>query len=223
MTAHKYMVNNWIIPNKMFEFFYSEVRAQENITCLIAVLKYLSQQPELSKEETEFVDYNVNNLYEKGLVFPFFKDFYGKISLPVHIMDEHYVEYIADPECEVEISYFISSTKDDIGADYKECRFVTETMKEVYEGIRVKEFVLFQDELLQYYISEIHKDGEKITISRSVHFDESMDNMRVSSKYHNLNTMMIAREMGDDTTLVDMMKEYAKEQQAVKNLFKPLF
>ncbi len=223
MTAHKYMVNNWIIPNKMFEFFYSEVRAQENITCLIAVLKYLSQQPELSKEETEFVDYNVNNLYEKGLVFPFFKDFYGKISLPVHIMDEHYVEYIADPECEVEISYFISSTKDDIGADYKECRFVTETMKEVYEGIRVKEFVLFQDELLQYYISEIHKDGEKITMSRSVHFDESMDNMRVSSKYHNLNTMMIAREMGDDTTLVDMMKEYAKEQQAVKNLFKPLF
>ena len=138
-------------------------------------------------------------------------------------MDEHYVEYISDADCEVKIHYLITSAQDISDDDgYKNCEFITETMRNVFEGIHVKEFVLFQDELLQYYISEVHSDEEKVTRSKSVHFDESLDNARVSNRYYTLNTMMIAKEMHDDATLIDMMKEYALERENVRRLFKPI-
>ncbi len=219
MIAYKYLVKSWIIPEKIFQYFYSEVRVQENIPCLIAALKYLSKKKNLTEEQKNFAAYNINQLYEKGMVFPFFKDFYGSLPLPVHILDQHYVEYTADPKCEVKIHYLISSDKDESLSDEN---YVTETMHNVFEGIRVKEFVMFQDELLQYYITETDSSGERVTKSVSIHFDESMDNARVSSRYHTLNTMMIAKEMGDDATLLDMMEEYVVERENVAALFKPL-
>lgn len=219
LTAYKYLICNWVIPDKMYGYYYDEVRTQENMYCLIAELKYLSQKECLTEEERSFADYNVNMLYAKNIIFSFYKDFYGKFALPVHIMDGCYVEYIADPECETNIHYLISSNQKSSKPDEK---FVTETMRNVFGGIRVKEFILFQDELLQYYISETDDTGEKITRSQSVRFDESIYNAGDNSRYHTLNTMMIAKQMHDDVTLIDLMEEYAKERANVKQLFKPL-
>ena len=213
--AYKYMVHGWMVPSKVFPYFYKEVQVQDNIFCLVAVLKFLSQKKELTKEEMRFADYNINKLYEKRMVFPFFRDFYGKLSLPIHILDECYVEYTANPEYEVRIHYLISS-------GYEGGEFVTETMRDIFYGIRVKEFVLFQDEILQYYISELRPEGEVITKSVSVRFDETMDNERISSRYHLLNLMMIAQEMNDESTLIDLMKEYVETNESVKMLFGPL-
>lgn len=134
-------------------------------------------------------------------------------------MNQHYVEYIARPECEVKIHYLISQGQDELKADEK---FTTETMKNVFEGIRVKEFVLFQDELLQYYISETSGDEQKITYSASFRFDNTLDNAREGRRYHALNTIMIAKQMNDDKTLIDIMEEYAKERENIKQLFKPI-
>lgn len=213
--AYKYLVHGWLIPNKIFSYFYREVQVQDNLFCLIAVLKFLSQKKELTEEERQFSDYNINKLYEKKMVFPFYRDFYGKVSLPVHILDEYYVEYIANPEYEVRIHYLISS-------GYEEERYITETMRDIFCGIHVKEFVLFQDEILQYYISELRPEGEVITKSASVSFDETMDNERTSSRYHMLNLMMIAKEMNEEGTLIDLMKEYVETNESIKMLFKPL-
>ncbi len=213
--SYKYLVHGWMIPSKVFSYFYREVQVQDNVFCLIAALKFLSQKKELAKEETRFADYNINKLYEKKMVFPFFRDFYGKLSLPIHILDEYYVEYTADPEYEVRIHYLISS-------GYEKGEYITETMRDIFMGIRVKEFVLFQDEILQYYISEMRPEGEVITKSVSVRFDETMDSERTSSRYHLLNLMMIAQEMNDESTLIDLMKEYVETNESVKMLFGPL-
>lgn len=213
--AYKYLVHGWLIPNKIFSYFYREVQVQDNLSCLIAVLKFLSQKKELTEEERRFADYNINKLYEKKMIFPFYRDFYGKLSLPVHILDEYYVEYTANPEYEVRIHYLISS-------GYEEKRYITETMRDIFCGIHVKEFVLFQDEILQYYISELRPEGEVITKSASVSFDETMDNERTSSRYHMLNLMMIAKEMNEEGTLIDLMREYVETNESIKMLFKPL-
>ena len=214
-VAYNYMVRGWMIPSQMFGYFYKDVQIQDNIFCLIATLKYLSQKAELSEEEEKFADYHVNKLYEQKKVFPFFRDFYGKLSLPIHILDEHYVSYTSNPEYEVKIHYLISS-------GYEEGEYVTETMRDMFQGIRVKEFVLFQDEILQYYISELRPEGEVITKSVSVKFDETMDNERTSSRYHMLNLMMIAQEMNEESTLIDMMREYVETRECVNTLFKPV-
>ncbi|HBA97303.1 MAG TPA: hypothetical protein DCZ23_04255 [Lachnospiraceae bacterium] len=219
LAAYKYLIKDWLLPNEMFQYFYDEVKTQENMHCLIATLKYLSQKDNLTDEEKETADYHVNLLYKKNIVFSFYKDFWGKFTLPIHIMNQHYVEYIARPECEVKIHYLISQGQANPRPDEK---FTTETMRNVFQGIRVKEFVLFQDELLQYYISETSEEGEKITRSASVHFNGSMDNAWEGSRYHALNTIMIAKQMNDDATLINMMEEYAKERENIKQLFKPI-
>lgn len=213
--AYKYLVHGWVLPNKIFPYFYKEVQVQDNLFCLAATLKYLSKKKELTEEETKFADYNINKLYEQKIIFPFYRDFYGKLSLPVHILDEYYVEYITNPEYEVRIHYLISS-------GYEKGEYITETMRDVFSGIRVKEFVLFQDEILQYYISELRPEGEVITKSVSVSFDETMDNERTSSRYHMLNLMMIAQEMNEEGTLIDLMKEYVELNESVSMLFAPV-
>ena len=213
--AYKYLVHNWVVPDKAFSYFYKEVQMQDNIFCMVAVLKYLSQKKDLTPEEAQFADYNINKLYEQKMVFPFFREFYGKVSLPVHILDECYVEYITNPEYEVKIRYSISSS-------YETGEYVTETMRDIFCGIRVKEFVLFQDEVLQYYISEVHKEGEKVVKEVSVSFDETMDHERTGSRYHMLNLMMIAQEMNEEGTLIDLMKEYVELKECVNMLFKPM-
>lgn len=213
--AYKYLVHNWVVPDKVFSYFYKEVQMQDNIFCLVAVLKHLSQKKELTKEEIQFADYNINKLYEQKMVFPFFREFYGKVSLPVHILDEYYVEYITNPEYEVKIHYSISSS-------YETGEYITETMRDIFCGIRVKEFVLFQDEVLQYYISEMRPEGEKVMEEVSVNFDETMDHDRAGSRYHMLNMMMIAQEMNEEGTLIDLMKEYVELKECVNILFKGL-
>lgn len=213
--SYQYLIHAWMIPRKMFTYFYKEVQVQDNLFCLIASLKYLSQKKTLTEEEKTFADYNINKLYDKKMVFPFYRNFDGKLALPVHILDEYYVEYIANPAYEVKIHYAISSA-------YEQGEYVTETMRDIFCGDHVKEFVLFQDEMLQYYISEVRPEGEVITKSASVSFDETMDNERRSSRYHMLNLMMIAQEMNEENTLIDMMKEYVETKESVNMLFKPL-
>ena len=216
MLAYRYLVKNFELPEKLFDCFYQEVRKHENLPCLIAVLKYFSECKELTTDKINFADYNLNKLYSQGKIFPFFKDYYGKFPLPIHILDEHYVEYIADPKYEVKIHYLITSVKQDEG------EYITEEMPDIFEGIRVKDFVMFQDEILKYYITEMRPEGEVETLRSSVHFDETMDNERAGSRFHNINMMLIAKEMNDDETLIEMMTDYAAERENVKKMFKLL-
>lgn len=216
LMAYEYLIKNRQLPIEMFGYYFRDVQIQENLPCLIAVLKYFSTCEKLSEEEANFADYHLIKLYDQKIVFPFYQDFYGKFPLPIHIMDERYVEYVSDPAYEVTIHYRMLSSDGSGG------KFKVEKMRDVFEGIHVKEFVLFQDEILEYYVTE-HRPGEEIkSPMRQVTMVESMDNARASSRYHTLNLMMIAQEMHDDVTLIDLMEEYAKEREMVKEIFKPM-
>lgn len=216
LMAYEYLVKSRQLPIEMFGYYFRDVQIQENLPCLIAVLKYFSTCETLSEEEVNFADYHVTKLYEQKIVFPFYQDFYGKFPLPIHVMDGHYVQYIADPAYEVTIHYRILS------AEGRNEKYKTEKMRDVFEGIRVKEFVLFQDEILEYYITE-HRPGEEIRSElKRTTMEKSMDNAVTGSRYHTLNLMMIAQEMKDDVTLVDLMEEYAMEREMAKEVFQPL-
>lgn len=215
MTAYKYLVKGWDIPLEMFDYFYKEVRVEENRPCLLAVLKHLSRKDMLTGEETVFVDYNIHQLYEKNIILGFYKDFYGKVSLPDRIMKEQYVEYIADPAQEVKIHYSIQSSDG-------EGEQITESMHNVFEGIHVKGFVLFRDETLQYWISEsTSEENEQQEKVRTVSCEENKADEEGTNWYHMLNHMMLL-EQEEDSVLPEVMEEYAQKREAVKLLIKPL-
>lgn len=214
--AYEYLLKNRTLPVEMFGYYFRDVQIQENLPCLIAVLKYFSTCNKLSEEEVNFADYHLVKLYDQKIIFPFYQDFYGKFPLPTHIMDERYISYIADPAYEVTMHYRV------LASDGMAGKFRVEKMRDVFEGIRVKEFVLFQDEILEYYVTE-HRPGEEVKSPvQQVTMVESMDKARSSSRYHTLNLMMIAQEMQDDITLIDLMEEYAKDREMAKEVFRPL-
>lgn len=119
---------------------------------MLAVLKHMSGKAELSEEEAKFADYHVGKLYDQKMIFAFYRNFYGKISLPEHVLDQVYVEYIANPDHDVALHYRIY-----VGAD--KGKYAEVKMHNVFAGIHVREFVLFEDERLEYYITE-HYNGK---------------------------------------------------------------
>lgn len=210
-NAYKYLVKDRVIPKEIFDIMGKELSMDKNEMCALAMLKFYSTKDELDKSERVFSDYYVNYFAKKGLVLPFFKNFAGRIGLPAGICDKYYVEYTADPAINVDIHYQL----DDTG------NFIIEKMQDVFMGIRVKEFMLFYGENLQYYISEESVSGEKITESFNINVGEK--NSDDNSRYSMINTILMAREMEDEATVLDVMKEIAVSDYLADNLFKPIY
>ena len=211
-NAYKYVVKDRVMQDSMFEILKKEIAGDKNELCILALLKYYSTLSELDKSETIFVDYYVNYFGSKGIILPFFKNFAGKINLPEYICDKYYIEYNADPNIQVEIHYLIDTDDD------SEQGFVTETMKDVYMGIRVKEFMIFYGERLQYYISEKGLMEDKITESINVGVDATHE--EDNSRYSKINLCLISREMKDEKTMLDVLKNMARTDYLSDNLFK---
>ncbi|MBQ3061731.1 MAG: hypothetical protein IJD02_04740 [Lachnospiraceae bacterium] len=213
-NAYKYVVKDRVVQESIFEILKKEIASDKNELCILALLKYYSTLSELDKSETIFVDYYVNHFGSKGIVLPFFKNFGGKINLPEYICDKCYIEYNADPSIQVDIHYLIDSDNGD------ESGFVTETMKDVYMGIRVKEFMIFYGEKLQYYISEKGLMEDKITESFNASVDATHE--EDNSRYSKINLCLISREMKDEKTMLDVMKNIARTDYLAENLFNPM-
>ena len=212
--AYKHLVSDRVLPKELFEIMKREAVYVENEVCMLALLKYYSDQDNLTKEELKMVDYNLHRFVEKGLVLPFFRKYKNRIRIPHSIYDKYYVEYITNPNKKVQIHYII-------GNEENQKEFISELMPNTYNGIHIKDFILFFNEKLQYYISEENESGQIITESISVELDNPIDE-KVENRYGQINLMLMSKEMQDEKTLIDMMKNYVKTEGVTLSLFKPL-
>ncbi|MCR5203103.1 MAG: DUF5717 family protein [Lachnospiraceae bacterium] len=204
MNAYGYMLKGWVLPKYMFEEFKKNALNNHSEASLYAALKELSMRNTLDKNEKEFSEKYVRKLYEEDKIFAFFKNFIGNADIPEEIGDYYFIEYIADPDSICKMSYsIVNGTRED--------KYNMEVMENVFKGIRVKKMILFQDEVLQYYISEENNatGDEKITESRSISNDMTMDHKGPEDAFHILNTMLVSMEMRDDETFNNLMDEYA--------------
>jgi hypothetical protein len=214
--AYQYLVHGETVPEEIFSYFYKHVQVEENRPCLLAVLRYMGSREQLTGGETVFADYNIHQLYEKNIILKFFQEFRDKVSLPDRILKEQYVEYVTDPESQVKIKYrYLRREQQD--------EVVTETMRDVFEGIREKGFLLFQDEKVEYQIIETTPSG-KVYQSQKIQigYEDRMDNIEGYNSYRMLNRMMYCAEQGETEKLLGLMKQYSRVQETVNQLLKPL-
>lgn len=209
-NAYKYLVRDRVVPQEIFDIMARELSLDKNEMCALAMLKYYSTLESLDKNQEVFSEYYINYFSGKNIVLPFFKNFMGKVELPGYISDKYYVEYKADPAINISIHYQIDD----------DAEFVVEQMKDVYMGIRVKEFMLFYGDTLQYYVSEESIAGDKITESFNISITDNNDDDK--SRFGKINTMLMAREMKDESTVVDMMKDMVEQDYLAHNLFEPV-
>jgi len=155
----------------------------------------------------------MNLFIKKGLVLSFFLDFKGKIQLPRSLEDKYYAEYRTNPNHKVQIFYMLPESSQE--QDYQ-----VEVMKPKILGIYVKEFVLFYNETLQYYITEDSDDSENITESIHVTMDHEYE--EDDHFYSQMNLMLMAYELQDEETLSQLMENYVKTKYIVNHYFKGL-
>ena len=211
--AYKYLIHDWVIHNSLFPIMRRELNYEENDLCLLAWLKYNKNNRKLSENDCTFIEVQIQRLVKKGIILPFFEDYRTLIKLPERILDKSYVEYRTDPKKQVFIHYRMLD---------ENCteEYVTERMTNVFMGIHVKEFTLFYHEILQYYITEEFQ--EDVLITESYQLRNEREPSEDESRYNQINLMLMAKEMHDEATMMDLMEHYATTDYLISKCFQPL-
>lgn len=211
-AAYRCFLYDCELPEELVEQMREEAE-EENEICRLAVLKCYAEREALTEEQVRFAESAMRGFAEKGMVFPFFAEFEGRAELPPSMADKLYVEYHTDPKHRVMISYLLDNEE--------EAQFVKEEMRHIGYGVFVKEFILFYEEVLQYYITE-EADGEtQITES----FYRKLDAVKMhdeTTKYGQINLILTAQDMKDEKTTMDMLENYYRMEYTVNRLFEPI-
>lgn len=204
-NAYKYLVHDDNdIADSIFPIMRRELIYEENDVCLLAWLKKNACVKELSENDLQFAEYNIERLTRKGIVLPFFLEYGDRLSLPDSLIGKYYITYVSKPGSQVLIHYCIHNLGDE---------YVTERMPDIFMGIHMKELVLFYNDEVTYYISEESSEGVKKTEMQNIRYVcRVTDDM---TKYNQINKMLMALEKRDDTGLLEMMKAYVKGEYMI--------
>ncbi len=211
-TAYKYFVKDRMTNTEFFEMLKKESFLESNQICILAMLKYYSGKEVLMEAEKAFVNYHIQRFVQKKLIFGFYKEFEGKVSLPNYMLDKYYVEYRTNPNHKLKIHYSCRLDEDEM---------VEEEMEDAGYGIFEKELILFYGENLQYFISEESEEGVEIVESRIVSHMET-DMTFGTTKYGKINEILMTLDLQDEKTLFSLLEQYYKEEYAVKRHFTPV-
>lgn len=210
--AYRFLVHDTMIAAELFPIMKRELHYEENDVCLLAWLKYNTSNHQLTQAEQIFAEYNIGRFVRKGLVFPFFLDYRSQLSLPDRILDKCYITYHANPGNQVYLHYRLLNHSEE---------FITERMPNCFQGIHIKEFMLFYREVIQYYITE--ESAEDTNVTESYHLQYDCGNPEDDeSKYNQINLMLLAMEMKDEHTLLEMMEGYAVKEHMIAACFQPI-
>lgn len=211
--AYKYLVHDRVIDTALFSIMRRELYYEENDIYLLAWLKFQTTNKIPTENEINYIEFNIHNLVKKKIILPFFKEFKKVIKLPESIADKTYVEYTTDPKKQVFLHY--SLLKDATGDDY-----ITERLPNTFMGIHCKEFILFYHEIMQYYITEEYKEDVNVTESFQICCEK--DATEEESKYNQINLILMAEEMQEESTLTDMMEHFIKMDFTISQCFEPI-
>ena len=131
----------------------------------------------------------------------------------VEYRDKTIIEYRVKDGSRAVIHYMIQDE------DGSESEYRREEMRDMFEGICVKEFVLFFGERLQYYITEELENGSKPTRSNSISTSD-LDQDDFESRYTMLNDIMIGKTLHDYDTVNKLLHQYYRQDFMVDNLFR---
>jgi len=209
--AYKYFVKDRMTDDALFEMLKKESFLENNQICVLALLKYYAGKEVLSDAEKEFAGFYIQRLVQKKLVFGFYKEFEGKISLPAYIQDKFYVEYRANPSHKLKIHYSCGLEEE----------MTVEEMEDAGYGIFEKELILFYGESLQYFITEESEQGTEVVESRMINQMEP-EMASGTSKYGKINEILMTVELQDEKTLYSLLEQYYVEEFVIKRHFTPL-
>nr|WP_296036996.1 DUF5717 family protein [uncultured Enterocloster sp.] len=210
----QYFLEGKEMDPKVFDYLKKAARMSLNreklpTLYLLSLTKYFAGIPEISPEDKELLLFMTRLLLEQRLIFPYTRDLSRHIPVPEDILDKTMVEYHGDrdraPWMEVRLLP-------------EETSFHREEMRRVYQGIYVKEMVLFEGETLEYQIYERESRGRVLTAEGRLTCDHKLDG-RENSRFACLNRMGAALKEKNEEKLAGAMEDYLKRSAVLGSLF----
>ncbi len=185
-----------------------------NEICKLAYFQWLSHlEAHTSKQEQQLEDF-LQEFLKRRKYFAFYQKLPLRLLRRYHLHDRMILEYRSDSAKRVLIDYCYT-------AGDKPLDYVEEDMEQMYEGIFVKQFVVFFGEEIPYYIKEESPNRQVITESGHIHPAESVV-QGDESYYDLLNGMMVGYHLKDYQTLAQLYGQYLTLRQQTEEEFWPL-
>ncbi len=176
---------------------------------LLALTKYYSRLPELDGEQKELCQTAVDILLADGMVFPHFQKLASQIRVPDEVQDKGIIQYIGRKDSRVELQIRILPQQERFGSD---------EMKRVYQGIFIRQKVLFEGETLEYRIYE-HEGEERILKAEGTVAGGAAAAGKEGGRFRMLNEMSACLNRKEEDGLKQAMKEYVEKTAAAEQLF----
>lgn len=189
LKSYEYFVKDLPVSEVLFGYLERLIREGAEIedVCSLALLRYYSRQMSLKKEQ-EKTARDLLALYSgRGMRFAFYQKFSRALRRPYQLEDKVFLEYVANPESTVILYHRLKGGQEE---------FIQEPMKNCFEGIHVKEFILFYGDELECYTEETAPDGTVKTSGLRT-LTPGSASLEGSGRYQLLNRMLRAREEQD--------------------------
>lgn len=182
-----------------------------DIICRLALLKFYSGCETLQEEQEQMAARLLREFDQRGLRFAFFRKLPPALIQAYQVEDKVFVEERFRPGSKVTIHYAMHpGEKEPEG-------FKSEPMRDMYQGIYNKEFLLFYGEKLTYYLT-VERDKEKYTLPRKeVALGEVEPGGR--TRYKLLNQILAARAVGNDEETKRALRFYLEQEKFVDTAF----
>jgi len=207
--AYAYLVRNRVISPQVFDYIFKEYTTGEKLhdVCKLALIKHFAEGEGLKPQYADAAKALVEEYYYRGIYLRCMGKIASKLNMKLGTGSKTTIEYITNPNHKVEIHY-IFNTED----------YVDEEMENVFEGIFVKEFTMFFGENVQYYITEWVDDKEQVMESGNLKkTDLTIDGGE--SSYDVINDILFSLSVKDDTTTIDLMRQYDRRKNLSKQIF----
>lgn len=181
-----------------------------NEACRLGLIKYLAEKGSLTEKQMQIADALLAEYVTRNICFAFYRKFDRKLILKYHLYDKSFLEYHTGPGKQVKIHFRM-----DKGT------YQTEDLIEMYDGIYVKEFILFFGETVQYYITEAEGVEASVIESNCISNNDVLENDN-QGRYIRMNEMLLQNTLGDEELLKRQMKSYYGMTKVTEEVFKLL-
>lgn len=214
MKSTEYFMYQVPAEDQVFEYLESMIRDtadKEKISTiyLLALTKYYAGLADLDESQRELCQTIVDILLEEGIVLPHMKRLSRFVRIPEDILDKEIIQYIGRKDSRVDLQIRIRPQEE---------IFHSNDMKRVYQGIFVKQKVLFDGEVMEYKVYE--QKGEELVLMEegSVTCNRKTDSAE-ESRFHLLNQMSVCLNLKEEAGLREAMKKYLEKTALVEGLF----
>ena len=175
---------------------------------LLALTRYYASCPSLTPEQRKLCRALTDELLRGGMVFPYMQKLAAHISMPEDITSKVMVQYNGRRDSKPVMRSRILP---------EETEYRSDEMRRVYQGIFVKQMVLFDGEVLEYEIFDEGRSGSGPRQRGKI--DAAPADSPGESRFSSLNHMGICLKKGDMDGLKREMRNYLIKTGTVETMF----